>query len=102
MKATKFQNVENAVAAIGPIGVAFHTHHTVKAFHNTKVSEAHPAMRHQSRLESEYDALMCNNGINATNRGNPLTPHHPSDRSRTESMTYNIFCFIILIFSHLA
>jgi hypothetical protein len=94
MKATKFQNVENAVAAIGPIGVAFHTHHTVKAFHNTKVSDAHPAMRHQSRLESEYDALMCNNGINATNRGNPLTPHQPSERSKAEAKRYNNFLCI--------
>ena len=49
----KFQNVEKSVAVIGPAGVAIHTHHIVAAFHNTNVSAAHPAIRHQSRAESE-------------------------------------------------
>ncbi len=87
MKATKFHHVPKVAAAIGPMGVAFHTHHTVAACQSRHVSTTHPAIRHQSAADAEYVSLIISRGMRATSSDMPLKPSQPNDSSRAEHRT---------------
>jgi hypothetical protein len=85
--------VENMVAAIGPAGVAFHTHHIVAAFHSTKESVAQPSIEMASRHEGEYCALISISGSKPTKRVMQLAPSHGSDKNIAEASANAAFVF---------
>ena len=85
MNASRFHHDEMTVAAIVPIGAAFHTHHTVARFHSTNESAAQPSILKVSRHEGEYCALMSISGTNATKSGSPPAPIQPHESSSADT-----------------
>jgi hypothetical protein len=69
------------VAAIGPAGVAFHTHQIVKMFHNANEIVAQPIIAKVSFQLSLYCALTNNNGNNPINKVMQLAPSHGIDNN---------------------
>ena len=84
---------ETIVAAMGPAGVAFHTHHIVATFHNTKVNNAQPNIAKASLLEGPYCALISNSGNKPTNRVMQLAPSHGIDKSNADAKHNTAFVF---------
>ena len=84
MKAIMLRVVEASVAATGPTGVAFQIHHMVIAFHNTKVSAAHPNIRHQLRRPPSYEELIHSRGTKPMSCVKPVMPSHPGDSRSAE------------------
>jgi hypothetical protein len=93
MSGNKFHHVDTIVAAIGPAGVAFHTHHIVAAFHRTKVRVAHPIIERVSRQEEVYCALMSSNGSNPKKSVMQLAPSHGMDKNSADARHSAAFVF---------
>ena len=83
--------VEHIVAAIGPAGVAFHTHQIVKAFHSANVSVAQPAIAKASFLLLPYCALTNSNGRKPTNSVMQLAPSQGIESNPAEAMQSDNF-----------
>ena len=59
-------------------------HQTVIAFHRTKVSAAHPNMRHQLRRPPSYEELIHSRGTKPMSCVKPVMPSHPVERRSAE------------------
>jgi hypothetical protein len=86
--------VDTIVAAIGPAGVAFHTHHIVATFHKTNVNNAHPSIAKVSLHDGPYCALISNNGTKPTNIVMQLAPSHGMANNIAEAILSAIFVLI--------
>jgi hypothetical protein len=91
---TMLHQVDTIVAAIGPAGVAFHTHHIVAIFHNTNVNSAHPSIANASFFDAPYCALISINGNKPTNNVMQLAPSQGIDSSTADTIDSATFVLI--------
>ena len=87
-------HVDTMVAAIGPAGVAFHTHHTVATFHNISVSNPQPSIEKHSLHDGPYCALISNNGTKPTNIVMQLAPSQGIASNIADAILNAIFVLV--------
>jgi hypothetical protein len=77
MKAPPVYTHAKKVAATGPAGVAYHTHHIVSAYHSAMKSITQPTIAPNERREPSYREESTNIGTNPPNITRPDRPLHP-------------------------
>lgn len=81
MKAVPRYIMATIAAAIGPAGVAYHTHHTSMAYHKAIHSAVHPAIFHIERPEASIRALSISMGTIPMRSHTEPRPIHAADMS---------------------